>query len=85
MPALTAQLEAAAASERQAHVLRFAKVVGGGPPPRPTRSSGGDTLSGIAERKLAAARWRDILTLNRDILTDPDEVTPGQELVLLKR
>ena len=45
----------------------------------------GDTLSGIAERKLAAARWRDILTLNRDILTDPDEVTPGQELVLLKR
>ena len=46
----------------------------------------GDTLSGIAERKLgAAARWRDIFTLNRDILRDPDEVTPVQELVLLKR
>ena len=30
-----------------------------------------------------AARWRDIFTLNRDILTDPDEIAPGQELVLL--
>ena len=46
----------------------------------------GDTLSSIAERKLGdAARWRDIFTLNRDILTDPDEIIPGQELVLLKR
>ena len=46
----------------------------------------GDTLSAIAERKLGdAARWRDIFTLNRDILADPDEITPGQELVLLKR
>jgi nucleoid-associated protein YgaU len=46
----------------------------------------GDTLSGIAERKLgAAARWRDIVTLNRDILADPDEITPGQVLVLQKR
>jgi nucleoid-associated protein YgaU len=56
--------------------------------PMPTlyKVTRGDTLSSIAERKLGdAARWRDIFALNRDILTDPDEITPGQELVLLKR
>ena len=40
----------------------------------------------IAERKLGdAGRWRDIFTLNRDIVADPDEISPGQVLVLLKR
>src|SRR4029434_1138773 len=52
--------------------------------PRPTlyKVKRGDTLSSIAERKLGdAARWRDIFTLNRDILADPDEISPGQVLV----
>ncbi|MFY1700219.1 BTAD domain-containing putative transcriptional regulator [Micromonospora sp. WMMA1923] len=49
----------------------------------------GDTLSGIAERRLDDAdRWRDIYTLNRGTrfatgaLTDPDLIRPGWRLRL---
>jgi hypothetical protein len=46
----------------------------------------GDTLSGIAARKLGdAGRWPEIARLNRDIVPDPDEILPGQVLVILKR
>jgi nucleoid-associated protein YgaU len=46
----------------------------------------GDTLSGIAARKLGdAGRWPEIARLNRDIVPDPDEIVPGQVLVILKR
>ena len=46
----------------------------------------GDTLSGIAARKLGdAKRWPEIARLNRDIVPDPDEIVPGQVLVILKR
>jgi nucleoid-associated protein YgaU len=46
----------------------------------------GDTLSGIAGRKLGdASRWPEIARLNRDIVPDPDELVPGQVLVILKR
>jgi nucleoid-associated protein YgaU len=43
----------------------------------------GDTLSGIARAKLGdAGRWREIFDLNRDVITNPDRVIPGQVLVL---
>jgi nucleoid-associated protein YgaU len=46
----------------------------------------GDTLSGIAAKKLGDAnRWPEIARLNRDIVPDPDEILPGQVLVVLKR
>jgi nucleoid-associated protein YgaU len=46
----------------------------------------GDTLSGIAGKKLGdAGRWPEIARLNRDIVPDPDELFPGQVLVILKR
>jgi nucleoid-associated protein YgaU len=46
----------------------------------------GDTLSGIAAKKLGDAnRWPEIARLNRDIVPDPDEILPGQVLVILKR
>jgi nucleoid-associated protein YgaU len=46
----------------------------------------GDTLSGIAARKLGdAGRWPEIARLNRDIVPDPDEIVPGQVLVILER
>ena len=43
----------------------------------------GDTLSSIAEEQLGdASRWPEIFVLNRHILSDPDEIRPGQELSL---
>ena len=43
----------------------------------------GDTLSGIAEEQLGdASRWPEIFVLNRHIISDPDEIRPGQELTL---
>jgi nucleoid-associated protein YgaU len=46
----------------------------------------GDTLSGIASKKLGdAGRWPEIARLNRDIVPDPDEIRPGQVLVILER
>jgi nucleoid-associated protein YgaU len=43
----------------------------------------GDTLSGIAQEQLGdASRWPEIFVLNRDIISDPDEIFPGQVLTL---
>ncbi len=61
-------------------VLLGAVVTAGAPTIRVQR---GDTLSEIAERELANAnRWREIFELNRDVIEDPDEIFPGQVLVL---
>lgn len=38
----------------------------------------GDTLSAIGQRQGVA--WRDIFEANRDQLSDPDEIKPGQTL-----
>jgi nucleoid-associated protein YgaU len=41
----------------------------------------GDTLSGIAQRFLGnASEYMDIFNANRDQLTDPDKIKPGQVL-----
>ncbi len=41
----------------------------------------GDTLSSIAEEQLGdASRWPEIFVLNRHIISDPDEISPGQVL-----
>jgi cell wall-associated NlpC family hydrolase len=43
----------------------------------------GDTLSKIAQRTLGDAdRWREIYDLNRDQLSDPSVIRPGQQLRL---
>jgi len=43
----------------------------------------GDTLSGIAEQRLGdASRWSEIVDLNRALISDPDEIFPGQVLAL---
>jgi nucleoid-associated protein YgaU len=43
----------------------------------------GDTLSGIAKAQLGnAAAYMKIFELNKDQLTDPDKIKPGQELRL---
>ncbi len=43
----------------------------------------GDTLSGIAAAELGdAARWPEIFTLNRAVLTNPDLIVPDTVLVL---
>jgi nucleoid-associated protein YgaU len=69
-----------------ADLLRFAKVVGGGAAPRTYMVKKGDTPSGIAAKKLGdAGRWPEIARLNRDIVPDPDEIVPGQVLVILER
>ncbi|HET9873670.1 MAG TPA: LysM peptidoglycan-binding domain-containing protein [Propionibacteriaceae bacterium] len=57
-----------------------------GPGTAPTRVykvKQGDTLSGIAAAELGDAdRWREIFTLNRSVLTNPDVIVPGTVLVL---
>jgi nucleoid-associated protein YgaU len=54
------------------------------PRPRLYKVKRGDTLSKIAERELGNAnRWREIFTLNRDVISDPDRISPGQVLVVL--
>jgi nucleoid-associated protein YgaU len=54
------------------------------PPPGSTRSAAATTLSGIAEQQLGRANhWPEIFRLNRDIISDPDRITPGQVLVIL--
>ena len=41
----------------------------------------GDTLSGISKRLLGNANsYMDIFNANRDVLTDPNMITPGQVL-----
>ena len=43
----------------------------------------GDCLWDIAARELGSGlRWSEIYELNRDILSDPDRIQIGQELVL---
>jgi nucleoid-associated protein YgaU len=54
------------------------------PRPRLYKVRRGDTLSKIAERELGSAdRWREIFSLNRDVISDPDRISPGQVLVIL--
>jgi nucleoid-associated protein YgaU len=56
------------------------------PAPKLYKVKRGDTLSGIAEQQLGdAGRWPEIFRLNRDIISDPDRITPGQVLVILPR
>lgn len=62
------------------------KVTGGGaakPAARTYTVKAGDTLSGIAKEHLGSANdYMRIFELNRDQLTDPDTIKPGQELKL---
>ena len=69
-----------------ADLLRFAKVVGGGAAPRTYKVKKGDSLSGIAKSKLGDAdRWPEIHQLNRDVVLNPNDISPGMELVIVKR
>lgn len=46
----------------------------------------GDTLSGIARQTLGdASRYQAIFEANRDILSDPDKIKPGQVLKIPQR
>lgn len=46
----------------------------------------GDTLSAIAQREYGdAGAWKRIYEANRDLLTDPDVIHPGQELKIPAR
>ncbi|MES2124413.1 MAG: LysM peptidoglycan-binding domain-containing protein [Gemmatimonadota bacterium] len=43
----------------------------------------GDSLSKIAKHAYGdGSRWREIFEANRDVLTDPDKIFPGQTLRL---
>ena len=60
------------------------------PQPTPAKASmktytvkSGDTLSEIAKRELGSAnKYMDIFNANRDLLSDPDKIKPGQVLKL---
>ena len=54
-----------------------------GPVPRLYTVEAGDSLARIAREQLGdEGRWREIFNLNRDVVTDPDRIFPGQVLVL---
>ena len=56
------------------------------PKPQLYKVKRGDTLSGIAESKLGDAnRWPEIHRLNRDVVPNPNQITPGMELVIVRR
>jgi nucleoid-associated protein YgaU len=57
---------------------------GGGQPERQThRVAAGDTLSSIALRYYdSSASWRGIFAANRDILSNPNRLEVGMELVI---
>jgi nucleoid-associated protein YgaU len=66
-----------------ADLLRFAKVVGGGPRPRTYKVKRGDSLSSIADKQLGDAnRWPEIFVLNRAQIRHRDRITVGQVLTL---
>ena len=75
--------------EWQKEVVADIKVRPGAAQPTPTPTSGGhtytvkagDTLSGIAKQVLGnASAYTDIFNANRDQLSDPDLIKPGQVL-----
>jgi nucleoid-associated protein YgaU len=46
----------------------------------------GETLASIAKRHLgSAARERDIFEANRDRMNDPEQILPGQQLLIPRR
>jgi nucleoid-associated protein YgaU len=79
-PISKTQVDADLSLERSAPVAN-AEVDG---PSRPTyRVRPYDTLRSIAKHTLGDARRdREILELNRDLIPDPRQLTPGQTLVL---
>ncbi|GLY06329.1 LysM peptidoglycan-binding domain-containing protein [Actinoplanes sp. NBRC 101535] len=57
-----------------------------GPVPRLHTVKRGDTLSGIARAELGDPnRWPEIFALNRDVLSNPDRIIPGQILAVPAR
>jgi nucleoid-associated protein YgaU len=53
------------------------------PPPRLYIVRRGDTLSGIAQRELGdASRWPEIFERNREVISNPDRISPDQILDL---
>jgi nucleoid-associated protein YgaU len=71
--------------EWQQEVVADIQVTGGGAPAAPAPRSytvkSGDTLSAIAKEHLGNANaYMKIFEANRDQLTDPDKIKPGQVL-----
>jgi nucleoid-associated protein YgaU len=55
----------------------------GGSAPRTYTVAAGDTLSAIAKREYGAAdRWKVIFEANRDKISNPDLIQPGQVLTI---
>lgn len=53
------------------------------PPARRYTVKSGDSLSAIAKREYGdAAKWRRIYDANRDQISNPDLIHPGQELTI---
>lgn len=66
-----------------ADLLRFAGVLGTPPTVTTHVVAAGDTLSGIAKKRLGAgARWPEIFAANRTIVRNPDVLVPGMRLII---
>jgi nucleoid-associated protein YgaU len=70
--------------EWREEIVADIKVTGGGAPQAPGRTytvKAGDTLSAIAQEHLGNANaYMKIFEANRDQLSDPDKIKPGQVL-----
>ena len=70
----------------QQDIVADIQVTGGGGAAAPAKTytvKAGDTLSGIAKEHLGSAgAYMKIFELNKDQLTDPDKIKPGQVLRL---
>jgi len=70
----------------QQDIVADIQVTGGGGAAAPAKTytvKAGDTLSGIAKEHLGSAgAYMKIFELNKDQLTDPDKIKPGQLLRL---
>ncbi|GAA2701889.1 hypothetical protein Apa02nite_100360 [Actinoplanes palleronii] len=66
-----------------ADLLRFAGVLGSGQPPRTYTVKKGDTLTAIARSQLGDGnRWPEIYLMNRGTIRNPNQIFPGQVLLL---
>lgn len=75
--------QAGAALQAQADAVEQAAPPPAAPAPRTYKVAAGDTLGHIAQRFYGnAAQWKRIYEANRDQISNPDVIHPGQEFII---
>lgn len=78
---VVADIKVKAAASQSSAAAPSSQPTAAAPPTLSYTVQSGDTLSAIAKKFLGSANdYRDIFNANRDQLTDPDKIKPGQVL-----